>query len=207
MAGELGDGEVRATKERMGWATEQAEKFPIEPAIFQPGTALVDQADGKRGAPGNDFRDGELAGGHVYGDRCGGVSGVKRTQRVVEDRREHVACDRDPHMAADFLCYVAHQRAEPEDRPLNIDCLAIEKIARIGQVEVSGRSVDELAAQPGFEPLERTRHRRLLEPQPVGRRRHAAGLGERHEGAQEVPVQFARQALKIRIRRHYRFAL
>ena len=98
-------------------------------------------------------------------------------------------------MAGDLVLHLPGQHGHPGHAAIDLDAFPVQRLARRGHPELRRPAVDQALAKARLEALKRAADRRLAQVQPPGRARDAAFLNHDHEGAQQVPVEFPRQAV------------
>ncbi|GGA96278.1 hypothetical protein GCM10011324_03220 [Allosediminivita pacifica] len=83
-------------------------------------------------------------------------------QGAIKERADHVRGHRDFHVAPDLVGHLAQERGQPQDGAVDLDRLAVEELARLGQLVAPGLAVDELPADPIFQSFQGRRDRGLL---------------------------------------------
>ena len=115
-------------------------------------------------------------------------------ENIVEERRHDVAGKRQRHMAGSLVLHVADDGRQPGDRAEDFLRLGIKHPPSRRYLEPAAAAGDEPLLQPFFEPSQRIRNRRLLQPEAIGCRRYPVFLHDHQEGPDQVPVEIVRQA-------------
>ncbi|MNL41026.1 hypothetical protein D3C87_1634140 [compost metagenome] len=177
---------------------EEAEELAEDQQIVQCRVAHADEAEAE-GCPLLPHLAGDFAAcGHRDVQRRARIVAMELHQCPVEDRRDHVTGDGDRHVPGHVVADPAHQLRQLGDGAEDFDCLLVEKLANLRQVEARCIPFDQPASHPVLQPFQRIADARLFQVQPLGRTRDAFDFRDHYEGAQQVPVELPDEPFRSR---------